>query len=167
MSKDFSVTTEYILDKTFFAECYDQTSQPITFPKAYLKGILFFLFGLALLKLELLPNGYIGWFFIALSIIEAFSIYFKRTWWLWRQSISSLSGSKVVFQVDANGVSYKSLKNTKNSRTIAWSDIDQVEQSDLGLIFHIGKQRQYVSKSCLNEEEIAFILEQHEASKAN
>lgn len=126
MPKDFSVTTEYVLDKTFFAECYDQTSQPITFPKAYLKGILFFLFGLALLKLELLPNGYIGWFFIALSIIEAFSIYFKRTWWLWRQSISSLSGSKVVFQVDANGVSYKSLKNTKNSRTIAWSDIDQV-----------------------------------------
>ncbi|MUI54208.1 YcxB family protein [Aliivibrio fischeri] len=167
MSKDFSVTTEYVLDKTFFAECYDQTSQPITFPKAYLKGILFFLFGLALLKLELLPNGYIGWFFIALSIIEAFSIYFKRTWWLWRQSISSLSGSKVVFNVDANGVSYKSLKNTKNSRTIAWSDIDQVEQSDLGLIFHIGKQRQYVSKSCLNEEEIAFILEQHEKSKVN
>ncbi|MDD9156527.1 YcxB family protein [Aliivibrio sp. S4TY2] len=166
MSKDFSVTTEYILDKTFFAECYDQTSQPITFPKAYLKGILFFLFGVALLKLELLPNGYIGWFFIALSIIEAFSIYFKKTWWVWRQSISSLSGSKVVFQVDANGVSYKSLKNTKNSRTIAWSDIDQVEQSDLGLIFHIGKQRQYVSKSCLNEEEIAFILEQHEQSKA-
>ncbi|ACH65501.1 conserved hypothetical protein [Aliivibrio fischeri MJ11] len=167
MSKDFSVTTEYVLDKTFFAECYDQTSQPITFPKAYLKGILFFLFGLALLKLELLPNGYIGWFFIALSIIEAFSIYFKRTWWLWRQSISSLSGSKVVFQVDANGVSYKSLKNTKNSRTISWSDIDQVEQSDLGLIFHIGKQRQYVSKSCLNEEEIAFILELHEVLKAN
>ncbi|MBP3141420.1 YcxB family protein [Aliivibrio fischeri] len=166
MSKDFSVTTEYVLDKTFFAECYDQTSQPITFPKAYLKGILFFLFGLALLKLELLPNGYIGWFFIALSIIEAFSIYFKRTWWLWRQSISSLSGSKVVFNVDVNGVSYKSLKNTKNSRTIAWSDIDQVEQSDLGLIFHIGKQRQYVSKSCLNEEEIAFILEQHAQSKA-
>ncbi|MUK41878.1 YcxB family protein [Aliivibrio fischeri] len=166
MSKDFSVTTEYVLDKTFFAECYDQTSQPITFPKAYLKGILFFLFGLALLKLELLPNGYIGWFFIALSIIEAFSIYFKRTWWVWRQSISSLSGSKVVFNVDANGVSYKSLKNTKNSRTIAWSDIDQVEQSDLGLIFHIGKQRQYVSKSCLNEEEIAFILEQHAQSKA-
>lgn len=166
MPKDFSVTTEYVLDKTFFAECYDQTSQPITFPKAYLKGILFFLFGLALLKLELLPNGYIGWFFIALSIIEAFSIYFKRTWWLWRQSISSLSGSKVAFQVDANGVSYKSLKNTKNSRTIAWSDIDQVEQSDLGLIFHIGKQRQYVSKSCLNEEEISFILEQHETSKA-
>lgn len=166
MPKDFSVTTEYVLYKTFFAECYDQTSQPITFPKAYLKGILFFLFGLALLKLELLPNGYIGWFFIALSIIEAFSIYFKRTWWLWRQSISSLSGSKVVFQVDANGVSYKSLKNTKNSRTIAWSDIDQVEQSDLGLIFHIGKQRQYVSKSCLNEEEISFILEQHETSKA-
>ncbi|WP_063664626.1 YcxB family protein [Aliivibrio fischeri] len=165
MSKDFSVTTEYVLDKTFFAECYDQTSQPITFPKAYLKGILFFLFGLALLKLELLPNGYIGWFFIALSIIEAFSIYFKRTWWVWRQSISSLSGSKVVFNVDANGVSYKSLKNTKNSRTIAWSDIDQVEQSDLGLIFHIGKQRQYVSKSCLNEEDIAFILEQHEQSK--
>lgn len=95
------------------------------------------------------------------------SLYFKRTWWVWRQTISSLSGSKVVFQVDANGVSYKSLKNTKNTRNIAWSDIDQVEQSDLGLIFHIGKQRQYVSKSCLNDKEIAFIIEQHTISTTN
>ncbi|MGR5471056.1 YcxB family protein, partial [Vibrio astriarenae] len=28
-------------------------------------------------------------------------------------------------------------------------------------------QRQYVSKSCLNEEVIGFMLEQHAASKAN
>ncbi|MGU3846263.1 YcxB family protein, partial [Vibrio diabolicus] len=27
MSKDFEFTTEYILDKPFFAECYDQTRQ--------------------------------------------------------------------------------------------------------------------------------------------
>jgi hypothetical protein len=164
MSKDFSFTTEYILDKTFFAECYDQTSHPVKFPKAYLKGILFFLFGVVLLKLELLPNGYVGWFFIVLSIIEGLSIYFKRTWWLWRQKISSLSGSKVVLQVDSKGVSYKSAKNTRN---IAWSEIEQLEQSDLGFIFHMGKQRQYVSKSCLNDEEIAFIAEQHAISKIN
>lgn len=164
MPKDFSFTTEYTLDKTFFAECYDQTSHPVKFPKAYLKGILFLLFGVVLLKLELLPNGYVGWFFIVLSIIEGLSIYFKRTWWLWRQKISSLSGSKVVLQVDSKGVSYKSAKNIRN---VAWSDIDQLEQSDLGFIFHMGKQRQYVSKSCLNDEEIAFIAEQHAISKIN
>lgn len=164
MPKDFSFTTEYTLDKIFFAECYDQTSHPVKFPKAYLKGILFLLFGVVLLKLELLPNGYVGWFFIVLSIIEGLSIYFKRTWWLWRQKISSLSGSKVVLQVDSKGVSYKSAKNIRN---IAWSDIDQLEQSDLGFIFHMGKQRQYVSKSCLNDEEIAFIAEQHAISKIN
>ena len=164
MPKDFSFTTEYTLDKTFFAECYDQTSHPVKFPKAYLKGILFLLFGVVLLKLELLPNGYVGWFFIVLSIIEGLSIYFKRTWWLWRQKISSLSGSKVVLQVDSKGVSYKSVKNTRN---IAWSEIEQLEQSDLGFIFHMGKQRQYVSKSCLNDEEIAFIAEQHAISKIN
>lgn len=163
MSKDFSVTTEYTLDKTFFAECYDQTSHPVKFPKAYLKGILFLLFGVALLKLELLPNGYVGWFFIVLSIIEGLSIYFKRTWWLWRQKISSLSGTKVVFQADAKGVSYKSAKIT---RSISWGEIDQLEQSDLGFILHMGKQRQYVSKSCLNEKEIAFIAEQHAIAKA-
>ncbi|TON44056.1 hypothetical protein CGH57_22020, partial [Vibrio parahaemolyticus] len=38
MSKDFEFTTEYTLDKPFFAECYDQTSQPVKFPQAYLKG---------------------------------------------------------------------------------------------------------------------------------
>jgi len=162
MSKDFDFTTEYTLDKPFFAECYDQTSQPAKFPHAYLKGILFLIFGVVLLEFELLPNGYVGWFFIVLSVIEAFSIYCKRTWWLWRQNISSSRVSKVVLQINADGVRYKS---GKIDRTIAWSEIDQLEQSDLGLILHMGKQRQYVSKSCLNEEVIACMVEQHEASK--
>ena len=163
MSKDPGFTTEYILDKTFFTECYDQTSLPTQFPKAYLKGILFLIFGVVLLEFELLPNGYVGWFFIVLSVIEAFSVYCKRTWWIWRQKISSGAGSKVIFQGDVNGVSYK---NAKNTNTIAWTDISQLQQTDLGFILHIGKQRQYVSKSCLNDEAIAFMVEQHEASKA-
>ncbi|AJR08411.1 hypothetical protein H744_2c1745 [Photobacterium gaetbulicola Gung47] len=100
MSKDFDFTTEYTIDKAFLAECYDQTSRPAVFPQAYLKGILFLLFGVVLVKFELLPSGYVGWFFIVLSIIEALSVYFKRTWWLWRQTLSMSSGSKVVFHVD-------------------------------------------------------------------
>ncbi|MGY2574396.1 YcxB family protein [Vibrio sp. C8] len=164
MSKDFDFTTEYTLDKPFFAECYDQTSQPAKFPKAYLKGILFLIFGTVLLEFELLPNGYVGWFFIVLSVVEAFSVYCKRTWWLWRQTISSSRGNKVVFQVNANGVNYKS---GEIDRYIAWSEIDQLEQTDLGFILHLGKQRQYVSKSCLNEEVIVFMIEQHAASKKN
>ncbi|AJR05654.1 hypothetical protein C9J03_00670 [Photobacterium gaetbulicola] len=162
MSKDFSFTTEYTLDKPFFAECYDQTSRPTEFPKSYYKAILFLLFGVVLVKFELLPNNYVGWFFIVLSIIEVLSVYFKRTWWLWRQSISSSSGSKVGFQVGSTGVSY-----TRGNKThhIAWSEIDQLQQSELGLILHMGKQRQYVSKSCLNDEVIAFMVEQHAISK--
>jgi hypothetical protein len=164
MSKDFNFTTEYTLDKTFLAECYDQTSHPAKFPKAYLKGILFLLFGVVLVKFELLPNGYVGWFFIVLSIVESLSIYFKRTWWLWRQRFSMSSGSKVILQVDSGGVSYES---GKNNRSITWSEIDQLKQSDLGFILHMGKQRQYVSKSCLNDEAIAFIIDQHAISKRN
>ncbi|AJR08410.1 hypothetical protein H744_2c1744 [Photobacterium gaetbulicola Gung47] len=61
-------------------------------------------------------------------------------------------------------MSYKSGKNTRN---IAWSEIDQLQQSDLGFILHMGKQRQYVSKSCLNDEVIAFMVEQHAVSKMN
>jgi hypothetical protein len=60
-----------------------------------------------------------------------------------------------------------SYKNYKTTNTIKWSQIDELEQTDLGLIIHIGKQRQYVSKSCLNDEAIAFMFEQHEAVKAN
>lgn len=164
MSKDFDFTTEYTLDKRFFAECYDQTSLPAKFPQAYLKGILFLVFGVVLLEFELLPNGYVGWFFIVLSVIEAFSVYCKRTWWLWRQTLSTSSGSKVIFKVTPNGVSYT---NAKNTSSIAWSDIDQLQQSDLGFILHIGKQRQYVSKSCLSDEAIAFIVEQCAGSKTN
>ncbi|MDG3398312.1 YcxB family protein, partial [Vibrio parahaemolyticus] len=49
----------------------------------------------------------------------------------------------------------------------AWSEIDQLEQTDLGFILHLGKQRQYISKYCLNEEVITFMVEQHAASKAS
>ncbi|MDG3398363.1 YcxB family protein, partial [Vibrio parahaemolyticus] len=49
----------------------------------------------------------------------------------------------------------------------AWSEIDQLEQTDLGFILHLGKQRQYISKSCLNEEVITFMVEQHAGSKAS
>ena len=69
----------------------------------------------------------------------------------------------MIFQGDVNGVSYK---NAKNTNTIAWTDISQLQQTDLGFILHIGKQRQYVSKSCLSDEAVAFMVEQHEASKA-
>lgn len=125
MSKEPGFTTEYKLDKTFFAECYDQTSLPTQFPKAYLKGILFLIFGVVLLEFELLPNGYVGWFFIVLSVIEAFSVYCKRTWWLWRQRISSGAGSKIVFQGDANGVSYKTTKRPTLSRGVTSTNLSR------------------------------------------
>ncbi|GLT14272.1 YcxB family protein [Vibrio algivorus] len=162
MHKAFDFTTKYTLDKRFFEECYDQTSRPVKFPKAYFKAIFFLIFGVIVVKFDLLPNSYLGWFFITLSIIEVLSVYFKRTWWVWRQTYSAGPSSQVEFQVDSKGVSYNS---AANSRTIAWSEINQVQQSDLGFIFHIGKQRQYVSKSCLNDEAIAFIVEQQAASK--
>ncbi|GEA61223.1 YcxB family protein [Vibrio comitans] len=164
MSKDFDFTTEYTLDKTFFAECYDQTSRPPNVFKDYLKALFFLVFGVVLLEFELLPSGYVGWFFVVLSFIEALSVYFKRAWWLWRQTLGTSSGSKVTLQVNSKGMSYKSGKNT---RDIAWGEIDQLEQSDLGLVLHLGKQRQYVSKSCLNNEAIAYIVEKQEMSKSN
>lgn len=162
MSNSQEFTTEYTLDKAFFSECYDETSTPTEFPKSYYKAALFLLFGSVLVKFELLPNGYVGWFFIVLSFVEALSVYFKRTWWVWRQNIGSSAGSKVELKIDAKGVTYKS---GKINRTIAWSEIDQLQQSDLGFILHMGKQRQYVSKSCLNDEVIAFMVEQHALAK--
>jgi hypothetical protein len=164
MPKDFNFTTQYPLDKRFFAECYDQTSVPVKFPKAYFKALLFVVFGVVVLEFELLPNSYVGWFFIVLSVVEVLSVFFKRTWWLWRQTFSTSANSKVEFSVAANGVSYKSAKTT---RSIAWHEIDQLQQTELGFILHIGKQRQYLSKSCLSEEVIAFMIEHHAHSKVS
>ncbi len=157
MSKDFEFTTEYPLDKHFFEECYDQTSRPVTFPKSYLKGLFFLVFGVIVVKFELLPSSYLGWFFIVLSVVEFLNVFFKKSWWVWRQTYSTGSGSKVIFKVDSDGVSYES---NATQRTITWSEISQLEQTERGFILHIGKQRQYLSKSCLNEDVIAFMIEQ-------
>ena len=70
----------------------------------------------------------------------------------------------MVFQVGANGVSYKS---AKIDRSITWSEIDELEETNLGFILHLGKQRQYISKSYLNEQAIEFMKQQHKVSKAN
>ncbi|MGR5117232.1 YcxB family protein [Vibrio astriarenae] len=157
MSKDIDFTTEYTLDKSFLAECYDQTSQPTRFPHDYLKGLLFLVFGVVLLEFELLPNGYVGWFFVVLSVVEALSVFFKRTWWLWRQTFGA-KPTTVKLQINVDGINYNSVKI---NRSIAWPEIDQIVQTDLGLILHIGKQRQYVSKSSLNDEVIAFMSKQN------
>ncbi len=58
MSKAFDFTTKYTLDKRFFEECYDQTSRPVKFPKAYFKAIFFLIFGVIVVKFDLLPNSY-------------------------------------------------------------------------------------------------------------
>lgn len=44
----------------------------------------------------------------------------------------SSRGSKVAFEVNADGVRYKS---GKVDRSLAWNDIDQLEQTDLALSF--------------------------------
>lgn len=162
MSKDFDFTTQYTLDKPFFEECYDQTSRSSTFPGSYLKAMFFLIFGGIVVQFKLLPSSYLGWFFIVLSVVEVLNVYFHRAWWVWRQTYSTGSGSKVTFHVDDSSVRYES---PANSRRIAWDKIDQVQQGDLGIVFHMGKQRQYVSQSCLNDEVIAFIVKQHQASK--
>jgi hypothetical protein len=125
--------------------------------------MLFLVFGGILLEFELLPNGHVGWFFVVLSIIEVLSVYFKRGWWLWRQTLGSNSSNKVIFTLDSSGIGYQ---NGKVTRNINWTEINLITQTDLGFILHIGKQRQYVSKSCLSDQAMAFILQQHEAETA-
>lgn len=87
---------------------------------------------MVLLEFELLPNGYVGWFFIVLSVIEACSVYFKKNLVAMASNHQFKRGSKVVFDVNADGVRCKS---GKVDRSLAWNDIDQLEQTDLALSF--------------------------------
>ena len=165
MTQSSSFSANFILDKAHYTECYTQSSTLTHDKKTYFKANILTLFGLIIL-LATPVNPYAAWFVIALGILESVSVYYHKPWWVARQMLSKASRSEVTLTLDEQGVLTESFHI--NSR-ILWSDVTSVVETDLGFVisFSLGKSvmgkdigsKSYISKSCLSDEAIAFIIQ--------
>ncbi len=154
MKESFSYSTTYILDKTHFNECFDESVKIDNSLKPYTKAIGFFFIGVALLLTN--TNAYASWFLVGLGVVEALNVKFNKTWWLWRQMMSKAAGNEVSLTVNEQGVITHSLY--VNSK-ISWDDTSEIEATKQGFLIKHSGGTSYLSRSTLSSEAIAFIIE--------
>jgi len=152
MNSPFSSTSHYILDKPYFSECFDESVTVDTSVKAYYKAIGFVLVGTALLLTG--ANAYASLFLVGLGALEALSVKFKKTWWLWRQMMSKAASNEVELTIDEQGISSKSVYVDS---TILWGDISELTITNKGFLIKNTNGMSYISNRSLDATAIEFI----------
>ena len=95
-----------------------------------------------------------SWFIIALGGLEAFSVRFRKSWWLGRQMMSKAASTELTLTIDENGVSSKSYSVES---VILWADITKITATTQGWLLHHGTGKSYLSNRCLSDEAKHFI----------
>ncbi|MFY8273009.1 YcxB family protein [Pseudoalteromonas sp. SSDWG2] len=146
--------TSYILNKEYFIESYEQ-SLPFSDRRKPKYGLVVFLAVLALFSIYQLQQHYVGYFLVALAVLEVVAFTYQKAWWVARQRLSRAAGNEVQLNVDEQGIS--TIFNGKK-KLQSWSDIHDLIATDKGIIVVNNKgHRHYLSNSILNDEVIAFI----------
>ncbi|MDO6558949.1 YcxB family protein [Paraglaciecola chathamensis] len=153
MTTPFHYSTIYILDKSHFIETYDASAQPVSSQKAYTISVVLGVTGLILLLLTEL-DPFVAWFIIALGGLEAFSVRYKKAWWLGRQLISKAANTELKLTVDEEGISSESI-HVKS--ILLWAEIKQIESTENGwLLYHKGGKN-YLSARALSAQACTFL----------
>ena len=148
----FHYSTHFILDKAYYGECFDASVTQDVPRTAYAKALGFLLVGLALLLTGV--NAYASWFIIALGVLEALSIKFKRPWYLARQMMSKAAGNEASLTLDEQGVKTESLYV---NQLLLWDDIDAIQETTTGFLLLSSGQKHYLSKRFLDEASCEFV----------
>jgi len=152
MSQPLSFQTSFVLDKSHFSECYDQSVTELG-PKAYSRALVLALVGITLVFFVDVSQ-YLAFFVVALSAVEALSVYYKKTWWLWRQMISKAYNHTVDLTIDSQHIITKSFHVNDQ---IAWQDVTEISETSVGFLIRHAGGVNYLSKSYLSDEAIDFI----------
>ncbi|WP_299002054.1 YcxB family protein [uncultured Shewanella sp.] len=145
-------TCQYKLDKEYFIECYEQSTTTPRSMIIYTKSLCFITIGSAMLLTQL--NPYASWFLIALGILEAFSVKFKKSWWLMRQMLSKAANSDIQLTINEEHIRIHSYYVNK---TLLWSEINQITKTEKGFLVTHDKTRHYLASKHLNSAIIEFI----------
>ncbi|WP_043315441.1 YcxB family protein [Microbulbifer sp. HZ11] len=147
---------QFTLSRDYLAECFDQS---LPYGKGakpnYLFPALMLAAGAGSLIFTDQPRV-LGYMLIAFAILELLHIRFRRAWWLARQMWGKSAGSEVTVIVDERGITTQS-EHTQTA--LPWSDIEDVIETDLGLIIAAKSGgRHYLSKSLFTEDLIGEIV---------
>jgi hypothetical protein len=153
MMTDFSYSNTYILDKTHFNECFEESVDIDRSKTRFFKSSILCVFGLGILLFTNV-NPYAAWFIVALGLLEALSIHYRQPWWVARQMLSKAAKGEVTITLDEKGLMSKSFYVDS---LILWSDISAIKKTNQGwLLFHsLGKN--YLSNRCLSDSAKDFI----------
>ena len=161
MTTPFHYSNSYVLDKSHFSETFDESVSTKKSIRAYAKSISLAILGIGVLYVsDIFP--YAGWFIIALSGVDALSVYFQKPWWLARQMISNAANTSLTFTMDENGVGSQS-HSVKSH--ISWEEIKKIEQTKQGWLLYTSSGRSYLSSRILSEEAIHFITTKAKSKK--
>ncbi|WP_019531326.1 YcxB family protein [Dasania marina] len=147
-----SHSSDYILNREYFSECFDESAHSQTGVNAYRKAIMLLAIAAGLFYFE--ANGYATWFMLSLAVVEIFSIRYRRGWWVARQMLSRASGSKVKLHLDEQGISTDS---QQHQQCILWGDISELRETEKGFVVSHKSGRNYLSKSALDEAALVFL----------
>ena len=161
MSQGYSYSTTFTLSKAHLTQCYEQSVAVDVSIKKYQRAIVSLVFGICLLVFKLVGD-YLAFFVIALGILEVFSTYYRKTWWLWRQMWGKSYLSEVTLLVDEIGIHNRS---AHVDEAITWPSISAVEKTDLGLIVRHTKGASYLSNSCLDDTVVTYLLDKSSDSQ--
>jgi hypothetical protein len=153
MSSPFNYSTSYILDKSHFSETFDETASTEKSITPYFKSLGLIVLGFFLIYYTQL-SSYLAWFLVAIGVVDACSVYFRKPWWLARQMISQAANTELTLTIDEEGVSSKS---SMVDHQILWRDITKIEKTQLGWLLHHNLGKYYLSSRCLSQAADSFI----------
>ncbi|MEE9303676.1 MAG: YcxB family protein [Thiotrichaceae bacterium] len=156
MSQAFNQTVTFKLDKAHFQECFEQSALRVQ-KKDYAKAAIFGVVSIGLFFVEA-EHYYLPFFIFCLAILEVFSVQYRQTWWVWRQLMSKAANGPVKLIFDEKGITTESEQvNTQ----LDWNDVNDIEQTEKGLLLRHQGGVNYLSNSYLGKEVVEFILRQN------
>ena len=154
MTQAFSYKTTFILDKSHFSECYDESVEQQSFASLYGKGALLLLVGAGLVMFSEL-NPYGAWFIFSLGLLEMVSSYYRKGWWLARQMLSKVAKAEITLEITEDGIHIHSFYN---DNMMQFSDIERLTATENGWLIIHHSNRHYISNRCLSESAKTFLL---------
>lgn len=147
--------SKFVLNRKHFEECFDQSLLVGKQATPRYKFIAFLLCAGSAIIIFSNQQKTIGFFIVALAFVEYFSFRYRRAWWIMRQMWSKNSHNTINLTINEQGVKIESLYNNNE---LPWDEIENSVETPKGIMLILKNgAKNYLSKSTLNEQAIAFI----------